>query len=86
MKSKTLEKIIRKFTRLPSHYIDSSAILGAFLEDEEFREECKEYLNRAGYNYRDFLPVSVTGEFFMILNERIDKESDRNCSFHSLTS
>jgi len=81
MKSKTLEKLIRKFTKLPSHYIDSSIILGAFLEDEEFREECKDYLNRVGYNYRGFLPVSVAGEIFMILNERIDKESDRELFF-----
>lgn len=81
MKSKTLEKIIRKFTRLPSHYIDSSVILGAFLEDEEFREECKEYLNRVGYNYRGFLPISVTGEIFIILNGRIEKESDKELFF-----
>jgi predicted nucleic acid-binding protein len=81
MKSKTLEKLIRKFQRLPSHYIDSSVILGSFLENEEFKEECKDYLNRVGYNYRGFLPVSVIGEIFMILNERIDKESDRELFF-----
>ena len=81
MKPKTLEKLIRKFTRLPSHYIDSSVILGAFLEDEKFREECKNYLNRVGYNYRGFLPVSVTGEIFMILDERIEKESDKELFF-----
>ena len=81
MKSKTLEKLIRKFVRLPSHHIDTSVILGAFLEDEEFREECKDYLNRVGYNYRGFLPVSVTGEIFMILNKKVSKESDRELFF-----
>lgn len=81
MKRKTLEKIIRRFVSLPSHGIDTSTILGAFLEDEEFKEECKNYLNRLGYNYRGFLPVSVTGEIFMILNERVEKESDRELFF-----
>jgi len=81
MKPKTLEKLIRRFTRLPSHYIDSSVILGAFLEDEKFREECKNYLNRVGYNYRGFLAVSVTGEIFMILNKRIDNETGREIFF-----
>ncbi len=81
MKPKTLEKLVRKFMRLPSHYIDTSVILGAFLEDEEFRDECKNYLNRVGYKYRGFLPVSVTGEVFMIVNGRVDKELDRELFF-----
>lgn len=81
MQSKKLEKLIKRFTHLPSHYIDSSVILGAFLEDEEFKEECKDYLNRVGYNYRGSLPVSVIGEIFMILNGMVAKESDRELFF-----
>lgn len=85
MKPKTLKKLIRKFTRLPSHCIDTSVILGAFLEDEEFREDCKSYLNRVGFKYRGLLPVSVAGEIFMILNDRVDKESDKELFFSFFT-
>ncbi|MBI4014993.1 MAG: type II toxin-antitoxin system VapC family toxin [Candidatus Aenigmarchaeota archaeon] len=81
MKPKTFEKLLRKFSHLPSHYIDSSVILGAFLEDGKFREECKSYLNRVVHNYRGFLPVSVVGEIFMILDEKIEKEGDKELFF-----
>lgn len=81
MKPKTLERIAKKFSRLPSHFIDTSIILGTFLENEEFREECKDYLNRVGYKYRGYVPVSVIGEIFMIINERIESANDRELFF-----
>jgi len=78
MKPKTLEKILRRFQRLPLHGIDSSIILEAFDEKSKFRESCKNYLNKIGYNFRGILPISVVGEVFVIIEtdmvDKIEKE------------
>lgn len=78
MESKTLEKILRRFQRLPLHGMDSSIILEAFDEKGEFRESSKNYLNKIGYNFRGILPISVVGEVFTIIEtdmiDKIEKE------------
>ncbi len=74
MKPKTLEKILRRFQRLPLHGIDSSIILEASNEKGRFRESCKNYLNKLGYNFRGILPISVVGEVFIIIEtDMVDK-------------
>lgn len=66
---------------MPSHHIDTSIFIGSFLEDEEFKDECKNYLDKVGYRYRGHLSVSVTGELFVILTERISEQSEREFFF-----
>lgn len=81
MKTKTKLKLERKWSSLPLHHIDTSVIFGAFVENEKFREECKNYLNKVGYKYRGQLSVSVIGEIFMILRDVFDQEVDRELFF-----
>ncbi len=63
---------LSRFQKLPVHFIDTSVVLGAFSEEEEFYEDCKSYLNRVGYKFRGVFPTSVVGEIFMIVLERKD--------------
>ncbi len=81
MEDKTKLKLERRWLNKPSHHIDTSILIGSFLEDEEFKDECKNYLNKVGYRYRGHLSVSVTGELFMILKERISEQSEREFFF-----
>ena len=81
MKSKTLEKLIRRFRRLPLHGIDSSIILEAFDEKSKFREPCKDYLNKIGYNFRGILPISVVGELFTIIETDIADKTEKEIFF-----
>lgn len=71
---------LSKWRSLPIHFIDTSVVLGAFSEEEEFYEECKAYLNKVGYRYRGFLSTSVTGEIFMII-EKWENSLDRHLFF-----
>lgn len=71
---------LSKWRSLPVHFIDTSVILGAFSEEEEFYEECKSYLNRVGYKCRGFLSTSVIGEIFMII-EKWEDSLDRYLFF-----
>jgi predicted nucleic acid-binding protein len=58
----------------PLHFIDTSVILEAFSEDGKYREECKSYLNTAGYKFIGFLSLSVLGEILVVINNR-EKEA-----------
>lgn len=86
MKHKTLEKIIRRFQRLPLHGIDTSIILEAFDEKSEFRESCKDYLNKIGYNFRGVLPISAVGELFTIIETDMDDKTEKEAFFQFFDS
>ena len=77
MKPKTKLKLEKKWLSLPIHFIDTSVVYGAFLEGEEFKIECNNYLNKIGYKYRGHLSISVIGEIFMILQDKVVSESDK---------
>ncbi|MBI2547227.1 MAG: PIN domain-containing protein [Candidatus Aenigmarchaeota archaeon] len=86
MKPKTLEKIMRRFQKLPLHCIDSSIILEAFDEKSKFRESCKNYLNKIGYNFRGILPISVIGEIFTIIETDIADKTQKEIFFQFFDS
>ncbi len=86
MKAKTLERLVKRFQRLPLHGIDSSIILEAFDEKSEFRESCKNYLNKIGYNFRGVLPISVIGEVFTIIETDMPDKSEKEVFFQFFDS
>lgn len=63
MKRKTLDKLIRKFQKLPLHHIDTSIILGSSnFEEERVRDK---YIQKLAYNYRGKLSFPVLSELFV---------------------
>ncbi len=80
MKSKTLEKILRRFERLPLHFIDTNVIMES-LKETKLGNQCASYLGRVGYNYRGVLTISVIGEFFMLSFRDIEEFEKRDLGF-----
>lgn len=76
MKRKTLEKILRRFQRLPLHFIDTSILVEA-LKDTKLGNQCSSYLNRVGYKYRGALYSSVLGEFLLRVLKDIKDSEER---------
>ncbi|MBS3050834.1 MAG: type II toxin-antitoxin system VapC family toxin [Candidatus Aenigmarchaeota archaeon] len=76
MKRKKLQKILRKFQRLPSHVMDTNILIEA-LKDTKLGNICSDYLNRIGYKYRGFLCSSVLGEFLLHVLKDIKEPEER---------
>ena len=85
MKPKTLEKIIRRFEILPLHFIDTSILFEAN-NDTKPGNQCSDYLNRVGYNYRGVISLSVIGEFFMITFRDVQKSEEKYLLFNFMDS
>lgn len=58
----------------PIHFIDTSVILEAFSENGKYREECKSYLNKAGYKFVAHLSLTVLGEILVVISDK-EKEA-----------
>lgn len=54
----------------PLHFIDTSIILEAFSEEGKYREECKSYLNRAGYKFVARISLTVLGELLVVIDDK----------------
>lgn len=80
MKPKTLEKILRRFERLPLHFIDTGVFVEA-LKDTKLGNQCSDYLNRIGYKYRGVMPLSVLGEYALITYRDIKDWEGREIMF-----
>lgn len=76
MKPKMLEKILRRFQRLPLHFIDTNILVEA-LKDTKLGNKCSSYLNRVGYKYRGTLCSSVLGEFLLHVLKDIKESEER---------
>jgi hypothetical protein len=63
MKIKTLEKLRKRFEKLPLHHIDSCVLLEA-LKETKLGNVCGDYLNRVRYKYGGSLSSSVLGDSF----------------------
>lgn len=63
MKPKIVEKLRRRFERLPLHHIDTSVILGS--KDAEEERIRKRYIQKLGYNYNGKLSFPALGELFV---------------------
>ncbi len=63
MKTKTLERIRRRFERLPLHHIDTSIILEDPKSDDG--RYCERYLHLVGYKYRGVFSLPMLGELFL---------------------
>ena len=74
MKPKTVEKILRRFQRLPLHYIDTSIILEP--EKGEDGRHCRRYLQLVGNKYRGVIPFPVLSELLLAITE-MEKIRDR---------
>lgn len=81
MKQKTLEKILRRFEILPLHFIDTDIIFEANNETK-LGNQCSDYLNRVSRKYRGVMPLSVIGEFFMIIFRDVQKSEERYLLFN----
>lgn len=81
MKPKTLEKILKRFQRLPLHHIDASI----FLEPEktENGRDCRRYLQKVGYNYRGKISFPALSELFVTIL-RLPKYDDKHDLFESI--
>ncbi len=83
MKTKTFQKILRRFEKLPLHFIDTSVLVEA-LKDTKAGKQCSEYLNRIGYNYRGALCLTVIGEFFLIIFRDVQDQTAKDLAFEFL--
>ena len=81
MLRKTSKKLQRRFERLPLHFIDADILFEAN-RDTKLGNQCSDYLNRVGYNYRGIIPLSVIGEFFMIIFRDVQKEEEKYLLFN----
>ncbi len=75
MKLKTLEKLRRRFERLPLHHIDTSIIL----EDPKSVDGkyCTKYLQIIGYKYRGIFSLPMVGELFIKILS-LENEDDKS--------
>ncbi len=83
MQKKTRERLERKFSALPLHFIDTDIIFEAN-NDTKLGNQCSDYLNRVGYNYRGVLPLSVIGEFFLITFRDVQDSTEKDMLFRSI--
>lgn len=81
METKTLDKIMRRFEILPLHFIDTDIIFEANNETK-LGDQCSDYLNRIGYNYRGVISLSVIGEFFTIVFRDVQNHGERQVMFN----
>lgn len=65
MKQKTLNRLLRRFYRMPLHNIDTDIFVESSKESK-LGDICVDYLNRVGYKYRGTVSLSVLGEFLLI--------------------
>ncbi len=73
MKRKTFERLIKRFSILPMHHIDTSIVLEPEKTEDGFY--CKKYLNIVGYKYRGVLSFPTLGELlFRILKLETPQE------------
>ena len=72
MKAKTLERILRRFQKLPLHHIDTGILIEAG-KDTELGNICIDYMNRVGYKYRGTISLSVLGEFLLVILRDMEK-------------
>ena len=80
MLEKIRAKMQKKFEILPLHHIDTNILVEA-LKDTKLGNQCVDYLNRVGYNYRGVLSVSVLGEYSMITYENLKEITDLEVAF-----
>jgi len=81
MKPKTIKRIRRRFESLPLHFIDTDILFEAN-HDTKLGNQCPNYLNRVGYKYRGLIPLSVIGEFFMIVFRDVQKTEEKYLLFN----
>lgn len=81
MKPKTLKRIMRRFESLPLHFIDADILFEAN-HDTKLGNQCSNYLNKVGYKYRGIVPLSVIGEFFMIVFRDVQETEEKYLLFN----
>ncbi len=75
MKTKTLERVRRRFEKLPLHHIDTSIILENPKTDDG--RYCEKYLQLVGYKYRGVFSLPMLGELFLKIMS-LDNEDDKS--------